>query len=78
VFTGLIYFCNKVRSGNKALGIYRIKLYQELIMKKTKYLLILVAIVSLSSCGIVKKDCGCPHFGKNKPATETTPAHRYA
>lgn len=46
-------------------------------MKKTKYLLILVAIASLSSCGIFKKDCGCPHFGKTKPVKETAPTPRY-
>jgi hypothetical protein len=33
-------------------------------MKKVKYLVILIAAVSLSSCGIFKKDCGCPHFGQ--------------
>jgi len=33
-------------------------------MKKVKYLVILIAATSLSSCGIFKKDCGCPHFGK--------------
>jgi hypothetical protein len=33
-------------------------------MKKIKYLVILITVVSLSSCGIFKKDCGCPHFGK--------------
>jgi len=33
-------------------------------MKKVKYLVILIAAASLSSCGIFKKDCGCPHFGK--------------
>jgi hypothetical protein len=26
----------------------------------------LVLIVSFTSCGIFKKDCGCPHFGKVK------------
>lgn len=35
-------------------------------MRKVKYLVILAAIVSLSSCGIFKKDCHCPHFGKIK------------
>jgi len=34
-------------------------------MKKAKYILLLIAIAALSSCGIFKKDCGCPHFGKN-------------
>ena len=33
-------------------------------MKKVKYLLVLIIAVSLSSCGIFKKDCGCPHFSK--------------
>jgi hypothetical protein len=33
-------------------------------MKKVKYLVILIAAVSLASCGVIKKDCGCPHFGK--------------
>ncbi|MFI5160851.1 MAG: hypothetical protein ACHQHN_06215 [Sphingobacteriales bacterium] len=46
-------------------------------MKKIKYLLILIAIASLSSCGIFKKDCGCPHFSKNKPVTQTAPAPHY-
>jgi hypothetical protein len=35
-------------------------------MRKVKYLVIIAAIASLSSCGIFKKDCHCPHFGKNK------------
>jgi hypothetical protein len=46
-------------------------------MKKAKYLLILVAIASLSSCGIVKKDCGCPHFGKNKTGKGTADVSRH-
>ena len=33
-------------------------------MKKIKYIAILVILISLSSCGIFKKDCHCPHFSK--------------
>ncbi|MEO6850222.1 MAG: hypothetical protein ABI203_10715 [Mucilaginibacter sp.] len=36
-------------------------------MKKIKYILLLIGIVNLTSCGLFKKSCGCPHFGKNKP-----------
>jgi len=39
-------------------------------MKKIKYLIILIAAVSLSSCGIFKKDCGCPHFSHIKRAKQ--------
>ena len=46
-------------------------------MKKVKYTIALLAIIGLSSCGIFKKDCGCPHFGKNKPAAKTIPITRY-
>jgi hypothetical protein len=41
-------------------------------MKKVKYLIILIAAASLSSCGIFKKDCGCPHFGKVISHSKTT------
>ncbi|HEY4197217.1 MAG TPA: hypothetical protein VGM63_16860 [Mucilaginibacter sp.] len=44
-------------------------------MKPIKYLLLLIAIASLSSCGIFKKDCGCPHFGKIKAKATTPVAH---
>jgi hypothetical protein len=40
-------------------------------MRKTKYILLLIGIVSLSSCGLFKKSCNCPHFGKNKSGKET-------
>jgi len=33
-------------------------------MKRIRYLVVLIAAVCLSSCGVLKKDCGCPHFGK--------------
>ena len=36
-------------------------------MKKSKLILLgAIIVVSFSSCGIFKKDCGCPHFGKAK------------
>ena len=36
-------------------------------MKAFKVVLIaLVVAAALSSCGIFKKDCGCPHFGLRK------------
>jgi hypothetical protein len=35
-------------------------------MKKAKYIFVLVAVISLSSCGIFRKGCGCPHFSKMK------------
>jgi hypothetical protein len=41
-------------------------------MKKIKILLLFVAMAALASCGIFKKDCGCPHFGKAK--SHTVPA----
>jgi len=41
-------------------------------MKRVKYILVVIAIVSLSSCGIFKKDCGCPHFGKIKSHDAST------
>jgi hypothetical protein len=38
-------------------------------MKKSKLILAMaIVLVSLSSCGIFKKGCGCPHFGKIKGA----------
>jgi hypothetical protein len=33
-------------------------------MKKIKITAALVICIALSSCGIFKKDCNCPHFGK--------------
>ncbi|HVV56593.1 MAG TPA: hypothetical protein VHC47_14765 [Mucilaginibacter sp.] len=47
-------------------------------MKRVKYVLLFVAAVSLSSCGIVKKGCGCPHFGKIKTPETNHTAVRYA
>ncbi|HTE01688.1 MAG TPA: hypothetical protein VK668_20510 [Mucilaginibacter sp.] len=38
-------------------------------MKKIKYILLLMLIASLSSCGLFKKNCNCPHFSK----VNTTP-----
>lgn len=38
-------------------------------MRRLKTIAILTCaalLMSLSSCGIFKKDCGCPHFGKIK------------
>lgn len=36
-------------------------------MLKVKYLLLATAIsLCVSGCGIFKKDCGCPKFGKVK------------
>ncbi|MBB5397466.1 hypothetical protein HDC91_003533 [Mucilaginibacter sp. AK015] len=33
-------------------------------MKTVKYVIaVLVITVTLSSCGLFKKDCNCPHFG---------------
>jgi hypothetical protein len=38
-------------------------------MTKSKLILaVAIVLVSLSSCGIFKKGCGCPHFGKIKCA----------
>ena len=41
-------------------------------MKKVKYIFVVVAIVSLSSCGIFKKGCGCPHVSKIKADPKTS------
>ncbi|MGZ3819046.1 MAG: hypothetical protein ACXVB6_00535 [Mucilaginibacter sp.] len=46
-------------------------------MKPVKYILLLIVIASLSSCGIFKKGCGCPHFGQNKPVKETVSVASY-
>nr|WP_157536165.1 hypothetical protein [Mucilaginibacter sp. L294] len=36
-------------------------------MKKAKYLsVVLLITMALSSCGIFKKDCNCPHFSNAK------------
>ena len=36
-------------------------------MFKSRFILLGLAVVlSAASCGIFKKDCGCPHFGKIK------------
>jgi len=36
-------------------------------MLKNKFILLgAMLLISLSSCGIFHKDCGCPHFGKVK------------
>ncbi|HWD88662.1 MAG TPA: hypothetical protein VG367_11090 [Mucilaginibacter sp.] len=47
-------------------------------MKKIKYIILGIIIAGLSSCGIFKKDCGCPHFGKNIPASNITSPRHYA
>ncbi len=36
-------------------------------MKKFKLLITAALLMSLSSCGLFKKDCSCPHFSKLKP-----------
>jgi hypothetical protein len=46
-------------------------------MKKIRYIILAAAIAGLSSCGIFKKDCHCPHFSKNKPALQTAGSSRY-
>lgn len=46
-------------------------------MKKIKYILLVAVIAVLSSCGIFKKDCHCPHFSKTKPAGQTAGSNRY-
>jgi hypothetical protein len=40
-------------------------------MKKAKYIFVLVAVISLSSCGIFRKGCGCPHVSKIKADPKT-------
>jgi len=37
-------------------------------MIKSKFILFVAAVMlmSISSCGIFKKSCNCPHFGKVK------------
>ncbi|MES2376610.1 MAG: hypothetical protein V4553_08525 [Bacteroidota bacterium] len=35
-------------------------------LKSKLIILALVAILGTTSCGIFKKDCNCPHFGKVK------------
>ena len=36
-------------------------------MLKSKFILLgAIVLISFSSCGIFKKGCGCPHFGKIK------------
>jgi len=40
-------------------------------MKKAKYIFVLVAVISLSSCGIFKKGCGCPPVSKIKAEPKT-------
>lgn len=40
-------------------------------MKKIKLITATVLCVVLSSCGIFKKDCGCPHFGKTQNTGST-------
>jgi hypothetical protein len=47
-------------------------------MKKIRHILLIAAIAGLSSCGIFKKDCHCPHFSKIKPAGQTAGTNRYA
>jgi hypothetical protein len=46
-------------------------------MKKTRFIILLILITGLSSCGIFKKDCGCPHFGKNVHGKKTENTIRY-
>jgi hypothetical protein len=43
-------------------------------MKKNKLFIIgLIGLLNLSACGIFKKDCGCPHFGKVKTPAKQAP-----
>jgi hypothetical protein len=35
-------------------------------MRKVKIVAALAICVALSSCGIFKKSCNCPHFGKSQ------------
>jgi hypothetical protein len=44
-------------------------------MKKARYLFLLIAIATLSSCGLFRKDCHCPHFGKVQTKATTPAAH---
>jgi len=46
-------------------------------MKKVKYIVLGIIVIGLSSCGIFKKDCGCPHFGKTLPAKTTIAPKHY-
>ncbi|MDB5024086.1 MAG: hypothetical protein JWP78_1841 [Mucilaginibacter sp.] len=46
-------------------------------MKKTRYVFLLIAVASLSSCGIFKKDCHCPHFSKIKSGKGPEDVTRY-
>jgi len=41
-------------------------------MKKAKYIFVLIAMIGLSSCGIFRKGCGCPHVSKIKTGTKTS------
>ncbi|MGY4538728.1 hypothetical protein ACVW0P_003150 [Mucilaginibacter sp. UYNi724] len=40
-------------------------------MKQVKYTLAIATVtIVLSSCGIFKKDCNCPHFSHLKPSVK--------
>ncbi|MFD0766184.1 hypothetical protein ACFQZI_15080 [Mucilaginibacter lutimaris] len=40
-------------------------------MKKVKYILAVAMLtVGLTSCGLFKKDCNCPHFGNIKSTAQ--------
>jgi hypothetical protein len=44
-------------------------------MIKIKFILFgLAMLLSATSCGIFKKDCGCPHFGKVKTQSKPNQA----
>jgi Phr family secreted Rap phosphatase inhibitor len=46
-------------------------------MKKIKYLLLALAVTGISSCGIFKKDCNCPHFSRNISPVKTAKPVKY-
>jgi hypothetical protein len=43
-------------------------------LKRKFFILGLIAVLGTTSCGIFKKDCGCPKFGKVKTQPEAAPA----
>ncbi|HTI60297.1 hypothetical protein [Mucilaginibacter sp.] len=46
-------------------------------MRKIKYVLLAIAVTGLSSCGIFKKDCHCPHFSRNLSPVKTGETVKY-
>jgi hypothetical protein len=45
-----------------------------MLKKRFLFLLLGIIVLALSSCGIFKKDCGCPHFGY-KQTGNISPRH---